>query len=262
MDHIYPTWAPSSLPWLEFNVTTVMMILFTCTLVFILSIWMTRKLVVKNPGKKQVIFEYLYEFIYNTVASTMDMKRGQKFVFLAFTLFLFVLVGNIVGIPINFTFAFSETNSFWSALGITDELIAAHDGKAEVAFWMSPTASVSVTVAMSISIVLLSQILGFMYRGPVHHIKHFFQPNPIFLPIHIIEEGTKIMTLGFRLYGNIFAKEVLIAVILTMPPMFYYLGGFATMTIWQGFGLFVSVIQAFVFTILSMVYIAGQTSRE
>lgn len=262
MDHIYLSWTPSFLPWLEFNMTTVMMILLTCAIVLVLSIWMTRNLSVENPGKKQVIFEWLYEFIYNTVASTMEMKRGKKFVFLAMTLFLFVLVGNIVGIPLNFNFAFTETNGFWSMLGITDELIAAHDGKAVVSFWMSPTASVSVTVAMSLSIVILSQILGFTTRGPVNHVKHFFQPNPIFLPIHIIEEGTKILTLGFRLFGNIFAKEVLIGVILTMPPLFYYLGGFATMTIWQGFGLFVSAIQAFVFTILSMVYIASQTTHE
>jgi F-type H+-transporting ATPase subunit a len=217
---------------------------------------------VKNPSKKQVIFEEIYNFIRNTVASTMDMKRGEKFVSLAMTLFLFILIANIIGIPINVSFDFTETTPFWESLGITKEVIDANGGHAHVAFWMSPTANVSVTVAMSITIVLLSQILGVMSRGPVNHAKHFFQPNPIFFPLHIIEEGSKILTLGFRLYGNIFAKEVLIAVILTMPAVVYFAGGFATMTIWQGFGIFVAVIQAFVFTTLSMVYIATQTAKH
>jgi len=262
MDHIYPTWAPASLPWLEFNLTTIGMILLTCIIVFALCKWMVSGLSVNNPSRKQVIVEQLFGFIHNTVASTMDMKRGEKFVSLAFTLFLFILVANMLGIPINVSFDFSETTPFWESLGITKELLDENGGHAHVAFWMSPTANVSVTVAMSISIILLSQVLGVMTRGPVKHAKHFFEPYPVFFPLHVIEEGAKILTLGFRLYGNIFAKEVLIAVILTMPAIVYFAGGFLTMSVWQGFGMFVGTIQAFVFTTLSMVYISQQTSKH
>ncbi|OEH85437.1 ATP synthase F0 subunit A [Desulfuribacillus stibiiarsenatis] len=265
MHHLFPTWAPAGLPWLEFNLTAIGMVLLTCIIVIGLCVWMVKGISVNNPSRKQVVIEMVYDFIRNTVASTMDMKRGEKFVTLALTLFLFILIGNFLGIPLNISVSFTETTPFWESLGITQEVIDEHsvDGHgAHVAFWMSPTASPSVTIAMSLSIVLLSQILGFMYRGPVKHIKHFFEPNPVFLPLHIIEEGAKILTLGFRLYGNIFAKEVLIAVILTMPLVGFYAGGFLTLTIWQGFGMFVGAIQAFVFTTLSMVYIATQTAKH
>ena len=76
-------------------------------------------------------------------------------------------------------------------------------------------------------------------------------PNPMFLPINIIEQFTKLVTHGMRLFGNVFAKEVLMTVLV----------GFGFLAIpgiiaWQAFGLFISGIQAFVFTILTMVYIS------
>ncbi|OEF96775.1 F0F1 ATP synthase subunit A [Desulfuribacillus alkaliarsenatis] len=260
MDYVFPKWSPASLPWLEFNLSTVAMILITCVITYALCMWFIRGLSVNNPSKKQVIFETIYEFIRGVVASTMDMKRGERFVALAMTLFLFIFIANFLGIPLKVTASFTETTPFWESLGITKEVIEAQGGSAYVLFWTSPTSSASVTIAMAIAIVLLSHVLGVQYRGPAKHAKHFFQPNPLFFPLHIIEEGAKMLTLGFRLYGNIYAKEVLIAVILTMPLMYYYVGGFATMVIWQGFGIFMGTVQAFVFTVLSMVYISTQTA--
>ncbi len=261
MNHLYPTWAPESMPWLEFNLTTIGMIFLACIVASALCIWMTRGLRRDNPSKKQVIAEMFYNFIRNTVAGTLDMKLGQKFVTLAMTVFVYVFIANFLGIPLNISFSFTETTPFWENLGITQEVIAEHssDGHgAHVAFWTSPTASPSVTISMAIAVVLFSQAMGIAHRGTKNHFKHFLQPFILFLPLHIIEEFTKVLTMGFRLYGNILAKEVLIGVILTMPFAVYYGGGFLTMAIWQGFGMFVGTLQAFVFTILTIVYISRQ----
>ena len=75
------------------------------------------------------------------------------------------------------------------------------------------------------------------------------------LPFKIIEEFTNTMTLGFRLYGNIFAGEVLLSLLASMASM-TLVGSIIPMIMWQGFSLFVGAIQAFIFTTLSMVYMS------
>ncbi len=75
------------------------------------------------------------------------------------------------------------------------------------------------------------------------------------LPFKIIEEFTNTMTLGFRLYGNIFAGEVLLSLLASMASV-TLVGAIIPMILWQGFSLFVGAIQAFIFTTLSMVYMS------
>jgi F-type H+-transporting ATPase subunit a len=90
-----------------------------------------------------------------------------------------------------------------------------------------------------------------------HYLKHYFEPFWFFFPLNLIKEISKPLTLGLRLYANIFAGEVLIATIL-MAGVF----GTPLLVAWQGFSIFVGAIQAFLFTILTMVYISQATVHE
>ncbi|MDU2063661.1 MAG: F0F1 ATP synthase subunit A, partial [Sporomusaceae bacterium] len=81
-------------------------------------------------------------------------------------------------------------------------------------------------------------------------IGHFFKPYALFLPINIIEELAKPITLSFRLFGNIIAGEVLLIVLGMLVPYF-------VPTIWLAFSVFVGVIQAFIFTMLTMSYLSN-----
>jgi F-type H+-transporting ATPase subunit a len=77
------------------------------------------------------------------------------------------------------------------------------------------------------------------------------------LPLHLIEVVSKPLTLAFRLYGNIYAGEIMIGVILGAGWF-----GIFPLAIWQGFSVFVGAIQAFVFTMLTMVYISQTLIHE
>lgn len=263
MEHIQPVWAPESMPWLQFNLSTSLMIIVTSLIVIILSIVATRNLTSGVPSGIQNVFEWIVDFVYGIIGSTIGLKNGSKFVFLALTLILFIFVGNMLGLPFNIITIHDEPLTILGSEIITEEMIneseIIHDGHhvVEVAWWKSPTADASVTLALSLSIILLTHILSIQYKGAKSYLKHYFEPYPIWLPLNIIEEISKFLTLGMRLYGNIFAGEVLIGVILMLG-----VAGVIPLVIWQGFSIFVGSIQAYVFTILSMVYISQKISHE
>jgi F-type H+-transporting ATPase subunit a len=79
-------------------------------------------------------------------------------------------------------------------------------------------------------------------------------PNAAFLPLNLIKVVSKPLSLGLRLYGNIFAGEVMIGVIISMLGFI----GIPALVIWQGFSLFVGAVQAFVFAMLTMVYMSQE----
>ncbi len=263
LEHIQPVWAPEAIPWLQFNLSTSLMIIVTSIIVFILAVVATRKLTSGVPTGIQNVFEWIVDFVHGILGSTVGLKKGAKFVYLGLTLILFIFIGNMLGLPLNFITAHHEPLTILGSEIITEEMILEseiiHNGEqvVEIAWWKSPTADLSVTLALSFSIILLTHILSVQYKGARAYLKHYFEPYPIWLPLNIIEEISKFLTLGMRLYGNIFAGEVLIGVILALGFV-----GIIPLVVWQGFSVFVGSIQAYVFTILSMVYISQKISTE
>lgn len=262
LEHIQPVWAPAALPWLEFNLSTTLMTVVTSLVVFILAVVATRKLTSGVPTGIQNVFEWIVDFVYGILGSTIGLKQGAKFVYLGLTLILFIWIGNMLGLPLNFMTIHDQPLTILGTEIVTEQMLLEsemiHDGKqvVEIAWWKSPTADMSVTLALSFSIILLTHILSVKYRGSKAYLKHYFQPYPIWLPLNIIEEISKFLTLGMRLYGNIFAGEVLIGVILGIGIL-----GVLPLVVWLGFSIFVGSIQAYVFTILSMVYISQKISN-
>jgi F-type H+-transporting ATPase subunit a len=133
-----------------------------------------------------------------------------------------------------------------------DKIEAAHEAGKHIslAWWKSPTADASVTMGLAFMVILMSHYLG-LTRNTKHYLKHYVEPHWAMFPLNVIKEISKLLTLGLRLFGNIFAGEVLIAVILMAG-----FWGIIPLIAWQGFSVFVGAIQAFVFTILTMVYIS------
>ncbi len=128
---------------------------------------------------------------------------------------------------------------------------------------ISPTANLNTTIGLAVLVNIIAIFMGIWYqRG--HYFKHFFEPHPLFFPVHLVELVAKPVTMAFRLYGNIFAGEVLIKVLLTFIPfgLIYVLGGFIPQVVWLGFSVFVGTIQSFVFTILSIVYTSQAIGSE
>ncbi|MFA7467870.1 MAG: F0F1 ATP synthase subunit A [Desulfotomaculaceae bacterium] len=215
---------------MDFNVKTIVMTWLVMALLILFSWAATRNLSLREPKRLQVVFEMLYEGIRDLVRANMDPVKGAPLVNIVVTLFLFILFSNLIGL-------------FPSM--------------------MSPTADYNTTFGLAVTVIILVQYFGIRYKGTGGYLKHFVQPFVLFLPINIVEELAKPITLAFRLYGNIFAGEVLVAVLLGMIPITAdLLGGFLASIIWLGFSVFVGFIQAFIFTMLTIAYVSMAVGSE
>jgi F-type H+-transporting ATPase subunit a len=240
----------------NFDLSSLIMITVTSIIVYIIASVATSKLSINNPGKMQNFMEWVVEFVRNLVSSTMDMKQGKVYIKLGLTLIMFIFVGNMLGLPLVIA---TEVHEPIEWLGITEaDLAEAHEaGKhISISWWKSPTASVMTTMGLATMIIVMVHYIG-IRRNTKSYFKHYLEPHPAFLPLNLIKEVSKLLTLGLRLFGNIYAGEVLIAVILMAG-----FWGIIPLIAWQGFSIFVGSIQAFVFTILTMVYISQVIPQE
>lgn len=221
-----------------FNLSSIMMVSITALIVFIIAILCTRSLSVRPKGAQNFI-EWIFDFTRGIINSNMDWKKGGRFHFLAVTLLLFIFVANMLGLP----FAIISGHTLW---------------------WKSPTADATVTLTLSTLIVLLTHFYGIKMRGAGNYFKSFAQPVWFMVPFKIIEEFSSTLTLGLRLYGNIFAGEVLLGLLsgIAAGGMLGFFGAAIPMIIWQAFSIFVGSIQAYIFVMLSMVYMSHKVSDD
>ncbi|TKI65411.1 F0F1 ATP synthase subunit A [Lysinibacillus mangiferihumi] len=222
---------------LTFNLSTVMMLLVAATIVFLIAVISTRNLKLKPTGM-QNFMEWIMDFVKNIIKSNMDWKTGGRFHILGITLIMFIAVSNLLGLP----FSIVYDHQLW---------------------WKSPTADPTVTMTLAAMILVLSHYYGIKMKSTGHYVGTFFKPMSFMFPLKIIEEFANTLTLGLRLYGNIYAGEILLALIagLAVSPM-GFVGAIVPMMAWQGFSIFIGFIQAFIFTMLTMVYMAHKVSDD
>lgn len=224
-----------------FDGTVCLMVLITCLIVFAFVFACTRKLEMKPKGKQNVI-EWAIDFTRGIVADNMPRNEVNNFHFFAFTLFLFIFVANQIGL-------------------VTKIVLPG-----EISMWKSPTADPIVTLTLAFMVIVLSNLVGSKKFGLLGYLKHtFVEPMPVMLPIKVMEEFTNVVTLGLRLYGNIYAGEVLLTLIASIVQSMGWLSlpfAIPLEMIWIGFSLFIGSIQAFVFVTLAMVYTSHKVEVE
>lgn len=216
----------------------VLMITVASAIVFLIAVLSTRTLAMKPTGL-QNFFEWIMDFVKGIINSTMDWNTGGRFHILGITIMMYIFVANMLGLP----FSVVIDNELW---------------------WKSPTADPVVTLTLSTMVVGLSHYYGVKMKGFGAYGKEFFKPFWFMFPIKIIEEFANTLTLGLRLYGNIYAGEILLTLLVTglassTGGMF---AAIVPMLAWQGFSVFVGAIQAFIFTMLTMVYLAHKVSHD
>ncbi|MFY3792955.1 F0F1 ATP synthase subunit A [Ureibacillus sp. MALMAid1270] len=236
MGHGAPTF---ELGFLTFNLSTVLMLIITAAIVFIIAVVATRNLKLKPTGM-QNFFEWIMDFVKGIINSNMDWKTGGRFHILGITLIMFIAVANLLGLP-------------FSGITIKGEL-----------WWKSPTADPVVTMTLATMVTVLATYYGIRMRGTGHYLKTFVQPMSFLLPLKIIEEFANTLTLGLRLYGNIYAGEILLGLLagLAGSGLVGFFGAIIPMMAWQGFSIFIGFIQAFIFTMLTMVYLSHKVSAD
>jgi F-type H+-transporting ATPase subunit a len=114
----------------------------------------------------------------------------------------------------------------------------------------SPAGSLSTTAGLALCVFIAVPYYGIKNSGLKGYLKHFLEPSPFMLPFQIISEVSRIVSLAVRLFGNVMSGSMLVAILLSIVPLFFP-------AIMRLFGLLVGVIQAYVFAILAIVYIAS-----
>jgi F-type H+-transporting ATPase subunit a len=223
---------------LYFNLANVLMITIASLLVFIIAVLGTRTLAMKPSGMQNFI-EWVMDFVKGIINSAMDWKDGGKFHVLGITLIMYIFVSNMLGLP----FSVVYDGTLW---------------------WKSPTADPVVTLTLATMIVALSHYYGVKQKGVAAYGKEFLKPFSFMLPIKIIEEFANTLTLGLRLYGNIYAGEILLSLIAAGLATGFggHLAAIVPMLAWQGFSIFVGAIQSFIFVMLTMVYLSHKVSAD
>ncbi len=121
--------------------------------------------------------------------------------------------------------------------------------------YMAPTGSLSTTTALAICVFVAVPLYGIGYEGPVGYLRHYVKPSWLMLPFNIIGEISRTIALAVRLYGNIMSGTVIVAILLSLTPYLFPI-------VMQLLGLLTGMIQAYIFAVLAMVYIASATSAH
>ncbi len=226
---------------LNFNLTNCISGTLAALVIVGFLIYLSRDIRMK-PGKKQNVLEAMINFTDGIVKDNVQDVDAQKHLSLyAFTLFLFIFFMNQLGLFLELT--------------VNDHVVV-----------KSPTASPLITMTMAMMTLLLSYSFAMQRFGVKGYLKNYAAPVSFLLPINFIEEFTNFLTLSLRLYGNIYAGEVLLTLIgNTFAPssgVITYIASVPLTLIWQGFSVFIGSIQAYVFVTLSMVYIGRKVIQE
>jgi len=214
-------------------------ILLSTALAFIIFMFLALRLTSRVtdgvPGKLQVFWEMIVGMVTDLAESAMG-ARGRKFVPIGVTLFLFILISNWIGfIP--------------SAMhpGSSGEILP------------SPTSDINLPLAMASLVIVWVHVESVRARKVSGYLKHYGQPFAALVPINIIEEITKPVTMTFRLFGNLFSGGLMIAVMTTLLPIYAIPFG---EILWKPFDLGIGAIQAYIFMLLAVLYFGMATSHD
>lgn len=199
-----------------------------------------------QTNKTQTTLELIVDYLSDLALSTMG-PGGLPFVPLVICLFFFIFLLNQIGL-----FPIKE--------------FGLHFGDAPIGG--SPTADLNTTAGLAIMVFLMIHITGIRRHGLAFY-KHLFQPFVFLFPINLIEEIARPVTLALRLFGNIFAGEILLFIIasiivshISIGPVNLSLAATVMPILVLFFNLFVGTLQAFVFTLLTIVYMISAVSEE
>jgi F-type H+-transporting ATPase subunit a len=172
------------------------------------------------PAKMQNFFEVIISGIEEFMVENTG-EEGRWLFPLAATVFIYVFVGNMIGLIPGF---------------------------------FPPTASINTTLSCALVVVVFTHIIGIKYHG-IKYIKHFMGPvwwmSPLIFVIEIIGHLARILSLTFRLFGNMMGHEIVLAI------LFGLAGAFLAPLPIMALGIFVAFVQAFVFFLLSIIYFTG-----
>jgi F-type H+-transporting ATPase subunit a len=201
-----------SYPWVIYSWVVMVLLIVLC--------YMPVKAMTMVPSKIQNFLEIVVSGLEDFMVSVTG-EEGRWLFPLAATVFIYVLSCNLIGLIPGF---------------------------------FPPTASLNTTASCALTVVIFTHIIGVKYHG-AKYIKHFMGPIwwmvPIIFPIEVIGHLARILSLSFRLFGNMMGHELVLGILFGLAGAF-----FAPLPI-MALGIFVAFVQAFVFFLLSIMYFTG-----
>jgi len=201
-----------SYPWVIYSWVVIALLIVFC--------YMPVKAMTMVPSKAQNFLEIAVSGLEDFMISVTG-EEGRWLFPLAATVFIYVLSCNLIGLIPGF---------------------------------FPPTASLNTTASCALTVVIFTHIIGVKYHG-LKYIKHFMGPIwwmvPIIFPIEVIGHLARILSLSFRLFGNMMGHELVLGILFGLAGAF-----FAPLPI-MALGIFVAFVQAFVFFLLSIMYFTG-----
>jgi len=197
----------------------------------VLAVVYKRNLSVDSPSRFQSLVETVLGFVLDLCEQTAGARVGRLVFPLVATFFIFILTANWLGL----------------LPGFNTIKIVNFEGH-EVPLFRSANSDLNMTVAMALISICTVQVVGVASQGLRGYIKEIFTPV-LLAPVHIISEISHVVSLAARLFGNIFGGEVLLIVMYTLMP-------YVVPTVFLGLEMLFGAIQALIFTVLSIVYVA------
>ena len=193
-------------------------------IILVLFAVLRSRLSVENPGKLQLTFEALYKFV---VSQTNDaVEHGKKYAPFFGALFVFILFMNLIGIIPGFE---------------------------------SPTVTPAVPCGLAVCVFLYYNYMGFRSHGIGRYLLHFAGPvwwlAPIMIPIELVSHIARPLSLTIRLFANMFAGEKVTMTFLSLTFI-------AAPAVFMGLHVFVAFLQAFIFMLLTVIYVGGAVAHE
>ncbi|MEP6696890.1 MAG: F0F1 ATP synthase subunit A [Pseudonocardiales bacterium] len=214
----HPQWTVAGL---AFNKDTIISTLIAGAVVLLFGVLIARRASSGVPSGPQLVWETVIGAIDDQVEAAIGRRVAPFVVPLATALFVFILIAN------------------WLEVIPTTEHY----------HLTSPTSDVNLTLAMALLVIGWMHVTGLRQRGFKDYVGHFFKPAYL-APINIIEEIAKPVTLALRLFGNIFASGVMLALFGLLPFFILWLPE----ALWKLFAMGIGVIQAFIFALLTILY--------
>jgi F-type H+-transporting ATPase subunit a len=224
---------------MTFNLDTIWVTVIAGAIVIALGFWARAQLTKDTEDHVPTKLQLVWETVVNEVNTQVEGNLGKVNPFvvpLAVALFFFILIANwIEVIP-------TELNE-------------------NVHLLPSPTADTNLTYAMALFVIIGVWGFGIRQKGLRGYLKHFLEPYPYLLPLNVLEELVKPITLALRLFGNIFAGGIMIALIgglVSLAPANIPVGGVLAgllNVVWKLFDtIFLGGLQAFIFALLTVLY--------
>lgn len=215
---------------LTVNIDTVSSTVIAGVIVILLGFLVRRVLTKRTEDHVPTKLQIIWESVVGEVNKQVEDNLGHVHPYvapLAISLFFFILIAN------------------WLELVPSELNEHAH-------LLPAPTSDTNLTYAMAIFAVVSVWIYGIRKSG-LGYFKHFIQPYPVLLPLNVLEELVKPITLALRLFGNIFAGGIMLALIAAIP---WWAGMPVANVLWKMFDMVIGGLQAFIFALLTVLYFA------